>query len=409
MYDWILDQVKTNQFLSGAIGGSLSFTILAYAKNWFMFAWSIFRSFFIREITISSHREVDYYNSFSSFVSRFIKNPKSIKITEQYVGKRVHMTHTVFGSDGTRTHKDITPKRPNRLNSIHQIGFGAHWFIYNWHTIVKIVVSQDSSNHTQDKTETISVYFMGISPRHNRNKFYEEFTSFHEYNTKKPSYYKMSDYGEEYKIREIKPRSIDSIFMDKVDLLTIDHAIESSFHEDVRFTKLGQNKNLGILLHGPPGTGKSSLIQALATKYNKNILYVDFSENNKNLTSVLKNLAKLKDCPFIVLEDIDCHKFLHKRTEENEKSSDLSLVLRMLDGVDLPEGSVVFVTTNNLKILDEALTRSGRFDIRVEMGAADKCMAKAMIEFIDVSKLYLLDTLTFPVSQSDLQAKILRS
>ena len=79
----------------------------------------------------------------------------------------------------------------------------------------------------------------------------------------------------------------------------------------------------------------------------------------------------------------------------------------MLDGVDLPDNSIVFATTNNIEILDDAITRPGRFDVKIHMGFADEDIARQMIEYIDPNKIDLLEKMEFPVSQAELQAKIL--
>jgi predicted AAA+ superfamily ATPase len=402
MIDWFIDQMKTNQFMSGAIGGSVSFAILNYLKSWILFVFFLIKNFFIREITLLSASNREFYDSFNKYVSKFIKHPKNIKISSK-------TTYIRTSSDGFTTTQrgKAGGVPPVGVKTKHEAGYGAHWFWYNWFTFVRVVISLDSDNHTESKTETISVYFSGLRPRSMRNKFYEEFCRWHTKETVDPGYFKFNEWGNAYKIKGMKERPLESIFMDEKDLARVDNAVAQSFEADERFDKLGRNKTIGILLEGPPGTGKSSLIQALASKYKKDIYYVDFSPKEGSFSSILSAVSGLPKNTFIVMEDIDCYECTHKRDEDASKSSQLATILRMIDGIDLPDNSIVFATTNNVDILDEALTRPGRFDVRIHMGFADKCMAQKMIEYIDPSKINLLDEMTFPVSQAELQAKIL--
>lgn len=401
MIDWFIEQMKTNQFMSGAIGGSVSFAILNYLKSWILFVFFVIKNFFIREITLLSATNREFYDSFNKYVSNFIKHPKNIKISSRTAYIRTH-------SDGfTVPQRGKIGDFPTVVKTKHEAGYGAHWFWYNWFTFVRVVISLDQDNHTESKTETISVYFSGLRPRSMRNKFYEDFCKWHTKETVDPGYFKFNEWGNAYKIKGMKDRPLESIFMGEKDLARVDNAVAQSFESDERFDKLGRNKTIGILLEGPPGTGKSSLIQALASKYRKDIYYVDFSAKEGSFSSILSGISGLPKNTFIVMEDIDCYECTHKRDEDTSKSAQLATILRMIDGIDLPDNSVVFATTNNVDILDEALTRPGRFDVRIHMGFADKCMAQKMIEYIDPSKVNLLDELTFPVSQAELQAKIL--
>lgn len=386
MFDWLILQFKTNQFMTGAIGGSISFAALNYTKSFFISIWFLIKNFFIREITILSSKNENYYNAFVTFVSSRIKYPKNIKVDTKY------------------------SEQYGKYICIKNIGYGSNWFVYNWYTFVRVNISVDESNHSDRITETIKLYFIGLKPRSQRNKFYDEFLNNHNNNENRPTYNKLDAYGYS-KIKEIKNRNIESIFIEKEKIDKIDSSISnlSNLSNNTIYNKIGIPKTLGVLLYGPPGTGKTSLIQAFATKYCRSIYFADFSINTKSILNSTEVLSQLPENSFVVLEDIDCHESTHNRINKSEKdSSDLATILRILDGSTLSEGTVIWATTNNIDILDPALIRDGRFDIKIECGPADKCMAQKMIEYLDPSKLDLLDKLTFPISQAELQNKILR-
>lgn len=165
----------------------------------------------------------------------------------------------------------------------------------------------------------------------------------------------------------------------------------------------------GYLLHGSPGTGKSSLSLALAGFFKMRIYIVSLSSvsaNEENLATLFSELPK--KC-VVLLEDIDTAGLTHTREENKGKETDngpealepgqitqgngptnnsnngrlsLSGLLNILDGVASQEGRVLIMTTNHLEKLDRALIRPGRVDMIVEFGLADSDMIAAIFRAI---------------------------
>lgn len=153
----------------------------------------------------------------------------------------------------------------------------------------------------------------------------------------------------------------------------------------------------GYLLHGPPGTGKSSLSLALAGYFRMKIYIVSLSSlsaTEENLTSLFGNLPTR--C-LVLLEDIDSAGLTHTRDESSTSempretiqavpspespstptpSNRLSLsgLLNILDGVASQEGRILIMTTNHVEKLDKALIRPGRVDMVIPFGLADADM-----------------------------------
>jgi chaperone BCS1 len=152
------------------------------------------------------------------------------------------------------------------------------------------------------------------------------------------------------------------------------------------------------LLYGKPGTGKSSLIFALASELNFKIKIIDL----KSITSVSDILYKISDADktFYVFEDIDALSTTITEREEDKNNRvkdkqegprdiiagkqiqglNLSDILNVLDGLYTSEGSICFFTTNHIEKLDAAFLRDGRMDYKVEMRDLENKVANQMIK-----------------------------
>jgi chaperone BCS1 len=172
----------------------------------------------------------------------------------------------------------------------------------------------------------------------------------------------------------------------------------------------------GYLLHGPPGTGKSSLSLALAGFFKMRIYIVSLSSvtaNEENLSSLFAELPRR--C-VVLLEDIDTAGLTHTREGQEPATDDevaedaapkkkkkggsgsapgaagtgtsplgrlsLSGLLNILDGVASQEGRVLIMTTNHIDKLDKALIRPGRVDMIVKFDRSDRGMTAAIFRAI---------------------------
>lgn len=126
----------------------------------------------------------------------------------------------------------------------------------------------------------------------------------------------------------------------------------------------------GILLYGKPGTGKSSLIKAIATKYNRSIVNINVSKIKSIDLNLLTQAINVDDNKkyIILMEDIDTL-FLNRDKEiDKEDASVVNKLLQFLDSNTSPNNVIFIATTNHIDRLDSALLREGRFDIKVEIG-----------------------------------------
>jgi mitochondrial chaperone BCS1 len=118
----------------------------------------------------------------------------------------------------------------------------------------------------------------------------------------------------------------------------------------------------GYLFYGPPGTGKSSLIQAIASLYGRQL--VSLSLTDMDDSALLRAWSEITATSIVALEDIDS--VFDGRRSLGELS--FSALLNTLDGAGSVEGSITIITTNHRDRLDPALIRPGRCDREFELG-----------------------------------------
>ncbi|KAF9104797.1 hypothetical protein BGX29_001278 [Mortierella sp. GBA35] len=136
----------------------------------------------------------------------------------------------------------------------------------------------------------------------------------------------------------------------------------------------------GYLLHGPPGTGKTSFIVALAGHLNMSVCIVNLGIsglNDQQLDRLLNNAPRNS---ILLMEDVDAALVKRKAGKAQEGSNNVTLsgILNALDGITAQEGSVVFMTTNHIRKLAPALIRPGRCDRKMLFDYADKHQIEGM-------------------------------
>lgn len=140
-------------------------------------------------------------------------------------------------------------------------------------------------------------------------------------------------------------RSFDTIYLPTNTKKTIIKYVDDFLASRKEYELFEMPYKLVGLLEGPPGTGKTSVIHALATKYEYNIAFLTMSQTITNST-LIKLISTLPDKCFLVIEEC----------KENHN------ILDILDGINCREGMIVFIITNNRNDLGSALIRPGRVD-----------------------------------------------
>ena len=153
--------------------------------------------------------------------------------------------------------------------------------------------------------------------------------------------------------------------------------IVNYLHDPKKYEEIGASMPKGILLVGPPGTGKTMLAKAVAGESNVPFFSISGSEFVEMFVGMgaskvrdLFKQAKEKAPCIVFIDEIDA--IGQKRSGGNdEREQTLNQLLTEMDGFENNNGVIILAATNRPESLDPALTRPGRFDRRVPVELPD--------------------------------------
>ncbi len=178
-------------------------------------------------------------------------------------------------------------------------------------------------------------------------------------------------------------RKLDSVVLKGGQREAIVDDLKRFFASRERYETLGIPWRRGYLLYGPPGTGKTSLVTALASELALNVCVLSLASPNVTDEKIGGLLTSVPRRSIILIEDIDAFFDQRQKADSGVKVS-YSGFINALDGVASHEGSVVFLTTNHPERVDDAAIRSGRVDVRMELGLCDRDqLARMFAKFFD--------------------------
>ena len=163
------------------------------------------------------------------------------------------------------------------------------------------------------------------------------------------------------------------------ELQKVREMIELPLKHPILFRTLGIDPPKGVLLHGPPGTGKTMIAKAVANETNAHFTSINgpeiiskyYGESEKQLRDIFDEAAE--HAPAIIFID-ELDSIAPKREEvtgEVERRV-VAQLLTLMDGMQGRDNVVVIGATNRRDAIDQALRRPGRFDREIEIGVPDK-------------------------------------
>ena len=211
------------------------------------------------------------------------------------------------------------------------------------------------------------------------------------------------------------PRPLSTVVLDAAQKKAFVDDIKEYLHPRTRrwYSNRGIPYRRGYLLHGPPGTGKTSLCFAASGLLGLTLYLLNLNSKSLDEDSLMSLFQDLPRRCIVLLEDVDSAGITKKR-DEADNSTDtnkplppssatpdtpnpnetkeecekppaglsLSALLNVIDGVAASEGRILVMTTNHAEKLDPALLRPGRVDMSVVFGYAETADIKELFSAI---------------------------
>lgn len=261
-------------------------------------------------------------------------------------------------------------------------GYGTHFFIFKgrlfWFTKSKI----DSAG-SENQKEEIVIATLG----RNKKAFNELLKKFDPTKTKE-GYLKILGYRNEWITQtSVRKRPIESVFINPESKTRLMSALDSFFTNRQEYIRKGLTHKLTCVLYGEPGTGKTSLVRAIASQYDLDIHVIRIESMTDN--SFEDSIRTVPERSLILVEDFDSNSAFHERGNNGGPvlSSDgyptltINSILNTLDGIVNLDNTLTFLTTNHIDKIDPAILRKGRTDLLIEVGKLEPQQVQDFIAY----------------------------
>lgn len=366
--DNLFSLIFQNQIVSGGLVLMLSGAVMALLRKVPGLAWSHLKRQFLVSVEVASEDQAFHWLKVWLDAQPYSKKSRSLSVSVDYANDSSEMQQSMPSAEreNARRPRLLFTPAPGLHFFWHERRF--FWMYRNRETHPNNGNSPSSRNNTP--RETITLNTVGRSASHARSLLYRamEFALPPVDNRVRV---RTCVYGCWREVSRIKPRPLDSVILPNGQLERLLADVERFLKSEETYRSIGVPYRRGYLLYGLPGAGKTSSIVALAGHLRMDLYILNLASYGMDDERLSGLLLDAPPDALLLLEDIDCVFVDRKKTKDSgEGRVTFSGLLNALDGAIAREGRVLFITTNHVEKLDDALVRPGRVDHKIEFGYA---------------------------------------
>jgi mitochondrial chaperone BCS1 len=378
-----LNIVQHNQALTLLLGGSAATAAIYYLKSLPKTLWNLFVWRFTSQVSITNDDAV--FKTVSEWLSE-----------QEFCQQARHLRCDTNVDDHTQqTNVRLCP------------GLGGMYF---WYRGKPILLHRENPGGSQDRfgkpQETIKLRSFGSAAT--LRKLMADISL---------SANQSQDFIDVYlyryswqKVARKAKRPLDTVVLPTAQKDRIVASIQSFLFSKDWYGKMGIPYRKGLMFYGVPGTGKTSLVLALAGVFDLRVYSINLGsvESDQDLVNAITSIPEKS---LLLIEDIDAAIASDRSTGNEEKENPVTLagLLNAIDGVFSRDGRLLVMTTNHPEKLDAALTRPGRVDLKEEIGLLDSPEILTMCkQFLEDRGEQFAEQFTQPIAASELQKLLIQ-
>ncbi len=388
--DFLVQQFYTNQFMTAAVVAAPAAVLTYAARSIPAGIWATIKRTATTDLRFNS--DMENYERVQTFVLDNV-------VSKRWSRTFKYHTKEVYNREGEHF------KHESSLG----VGYGNHfgW----WHgTPVWIQRRSEEGNATEKFKESLELTFLGRNLS-GLNRFVASMEAHvaNEQEEERVGLY-VNDGSSWDRMASLPLRNISTVFTnDKQGERAVEH-VRRFVASKEWYRRRGLPHHTGILFEGVPGTGKTSLIHAVASETGRNLFYLNLGAvtEEKEITGLMADRRRW-DNAILVIEDVDSSGAAVRRDAQEGATVTLSTLLNVLDGILSPDGLVVMATTNHPEALDPALIRPGRFDLAMRLGPLEWAQFADMAELFEMppERIAALHAVYRPTPGATLRAMML--
>lgn len=377
MIEFLTNLFQTNPLFAGMVSAGLLGGAVYQLRRLPLYAWKLFASQFL--LILKVHHDDRSYRDLSFWLSKHADGMKARRVQLAHVWDHVNEKSITMVTPGAGWHKI---KEDDRTYWVHR----------------DVKEPGPDAGMMASRIETLTVYTLGRDPSIFAS-LVEKTSAIFEDKTSIPIYTATSSGGFTLAGRRTK-RGMDTIDIPQETKAQIMRKIDEFMASRQSYADKAIPWRLGLLLEGIPGSGKSSLIAAIGSYLNRPIHLINpaVMEKDTNVQDALSQAGS----GVVVFEDVDSIDALRKRKVNGEgvmeakeqeagKGLTLSGFLNAFDGVASHEGRILILTSNHADVLDPALLRPGRINLRINIGAIEAPEVVSMFARLNPGQSITLD------------------